>query len=145
MSVDYDYDQKPEYFKWAAEKLDIKQFRSDAVCITMLRDNEIAAVAVYDTFVPGDCLMHIASDGTRRWATREFRQRTFIYPFIQCKLQRVTASVSENNFASRKFCTQLGFVEEGRLREAGTKREDLIIFGMLQRECRWVASNLIFI
>jgi RimJ/RimL family protein N-acetyltransferase len=69
---------------------------------------------------------------------REFVLTVFAYPFVQLGLTRLTAVVSEHNAASLNFVQAFGFKEEGRLREAAAGGEDLRIFGLLQRECRFL-------
>jgi RimJ/RimL family protein N-acetyltransferase len=56
---------------------------------------------------------------------------------VQLGVQRVTGYVPASNAAALRFDRHLGFVEEGRLREALPGGEDVIVLGMLKRECRW--------
>lgn len=138
MSLEYDYEQRRVYKEWAAHQIGIEQFRSDATTITVLKDKQIVGVTVFDTFSPAECQIHVASDGSRRWLTRDYIRMVFAYPFLQLEFRRVTSLVSEHNEASLKFCRHFGWKEEGRMREAGLNGEDLIILGMLRRECRWI-------
>ncbi|MRN43474.1 MULTISPECIES: GNAT family protein [unclassified Brucella] len=143
MSYEYDYEQRRIYKEWAAHQIGIDQFRSDATTIAVLKEKQIIGVTVFDTFSPGECQVHVASDGSRRWLTRDYLRMVFAYPFVQLQFRRVTSLVPETNTASARFCAHTGFREEGRLREAGLHGEDLIVFGMLRRECRWLTSSLI--
>lgn len=143
MSLEYDYEQRRVYKEWAAHQIGIEQFRSDATTITVLKDKQIIGVTVFDTFSPAECQIHVASDGSRRWLTRDYIRMVFAYPFVQLKFRRVTSLVPETNTDSARFCAHMGFREEGRLREAGLHGEDLILFGLLRRECRWVGVSLL--
>ena len=138
MSVEFDTSRRPKYREWAAKKIGIDNFRPDAVTITALKDGNIAAVTVFDTFSGNDCQVHVASDGSRTWLSRQYLHLAFAYPFLQLKLRRVTSLVSEKNAASLNFCQQSGFTQEGRLRKAAERGEDLILLGMLREECRWI-------
>jgi [ribosomal protein S5]-alanine N-acetyltransferase len=57
--------------------------------------------------------------------------------FENMQLDRIEAQVHPENVASIKLLQKLGFVQEGRLREAGFwlgRRHDLLAFGLLRRE-----------
>ncbi|MBJ6722444.1 GNAT family N-acetyltransferase [Bacillus sp. PR5] len=143
MSYEYDYEQRRIYKEWAAHQIGIEQFRSDATTIAVIKDKQIVGVTVFDTFAVDDCQVHVASDGSRRWLTRDYMRMVFAYPFDQLRFKRITSFVSENNLASARFCAHMGFREEGRLREAGLHGEDVVVYGLLRRECRWLTSSLI--
>ena len=70
--------------------------------------------------------------------TRMFLRAIFFYPFLQLKVHRITALVDVSNERSVKLTKSAGFKVEGRLREAATDGGDTWVFGMLQRECKWV-------
>lgn len=115
-------------------------YRSDATAIGHEIDGVLVGVLVYDTFGAGDCLWHVASN-TKRWITREFILRGVAYPFLQIGQKRITAMVSARNAPSLKLTRGFGFSEEGRLRRAGIFGEDMIVFGMLREECRWLPNG----
>lgn len=148
MSSSYIYDRQEDMIAWAADRMhftyqDDFVFAPDAKAIGHMRDGEFVGVVVFDRFSDRDCLLHIVSDGTRRWLTREFITRALTYPFRQCGNRRVTCLVSENNKESLRFTRKFGgWVEEGRMREAAPDGSDLIMFGMLRRECPWLPVTL---
>jgi RimJ/RimL family protein N-acetyltransferase len=133
------YGTPERFIAWAELKTGCR-YRNDAKAIGMLVDHKIAAAVIFDTFSTTDCLIHVASDGSRQWLTREFLARTFAYPFIQLAYPRATCIISETNEASLRFARHIGWVEEGRRRRGGPAGEDEIMFGMLRHECRWVAG-----
>lgn len=94
------------------------------------------AVVLYTEYSRFNVCMHIATEG-KQWMTRAYLRAVFDYPFNQLKVDRVTAFVASQNFRSRKFVEHIGFKREGTLREAH-HRDDLIAYGMLKRECRWI-------
>ena len=132
------YGQEEVFIGWAEERIPHCRFRSDAHAIAHVRDRQILGVFVYDHFTPRSCFMHFASDGSKRWLTRDFLRHAFAIPFIQWGYARVTGPISELNTASRNIALKLGCVEEGRMREEGPEGEDLIIYGLLARECRFL-------
>lgn len=138
MTSRYIYDRHDELVAWAEKRIPGQHFRDDAVAIGHERDGRIVGVVVYDTFTQGSCCIGLASDGSKRWMTSEFATRAMAYPFVQCGFRRITAFVSERNEASLRFTRGFGWTREGVLREAGPEGEDMIMFGMLRRECRWL-------
>lgn len=137
MSSRYVYDDKERLVAWAESRLDRIRFRSDAVAIGHERRGELAGVVVFDTFSPTSCCIGVASDGSGTWVTRGFLIRVFAFPFQQCGFNRISALVSERNAASLAFTrnAKFGWRQEGLLREAGPDGEDMLLFGMLRREC----------
>jgi len=132
-----------ELARWAAHQIAAGGgFSADARAIAMEIDGEIAAVTVWNCFETHNCLMSIASDGRKRWMTREYLFRSFAYPFLQLGLPRVTSKIDEANVASIALCKGCGFVEEGRLREAAPNGRSDILLGLLRRECRWISEKL---
>jgi len=113
-------------------------FRADARFIGYERDGELVAVTGFDGFSLVDCYMHVASDGTGRWLTREFLAASFAYPFIQCNMRRVTALVPAKNAQALKFDQHLGFRREGYHPQAADDGGDLISLGMLRENCRYL-------
>lgn len=127
--------------RWAASVIGCS-FPSDAHAIAMEVDDDIAAVTVWNSIEQYNCLISIASDGTRRWMTREFLFRSFAYPFVQLGLPRVTVKIDEDNIESVRLGVHLGFSFEGAMRKAapGGRRE--IIMGLLKEDCRWISVDL---
>lgn len=116
-------------------------FRNDAYAIGHVRKDAFVGAAVFDTFSDGDCLVHLVSDGSKRWMTRDFATVAMAYPFLQCDFPRITCMVSENNEASLRYTAKFGWSLEGYLRGAGTNGEGLLVFGMLRSECRWLRDH----
>lgn len=134
------YDQQERMLDWAAEHMGYPgfRFRADAKAIGREVNGEIVGVVVFDTFSDGDCLIHVVSDGSRRWFSREFVVRAMAYPFLQLNFRGITALVLADNARSLAMCRHFGFTAEGRLRRRGPKGQDIIVFGLLREECRWL-------
>lgn len=134
------YDEPEKMLGWAANKIGIGRFSRDARPIGLAQGNDIIAVVVFDNFSDASSCISVASNGTGTWLNRTFLVKVFAYPFLQLGHRRVTAMITESNIASRRFCAHCGFAEEGRIREDGKDGEDLIVMGMLRRECRFLRT-----
>jgi RimJ/RimL family protein N-acetyltransferase len=134
------YSAPERFIAWAEAQIPDCRFRSDAKAIGMTINHDIVAAAIFDTFSTSSCFISIASDGSAKWLNREFLIRVFAFPFLQCGHRRVSSIVSETNAASLRFIRHLGWTEEGRIRQGGPKGEDVILFGLLREECRWVTG-----
>lgn len=138
MTLSMIYDRTEELVLWAEAHIAGARFRGDAKAIGIARDGETVGVFVFDTISTNACFMHVASDGSRRWLDRSALVRVFAYPFLQCGFRRVSAVVSSTNAPSLNLVRKLGAVEEGRMRHGAHDGEDLVLFGLLREECRWL-------
>jgi hypothetical protein len=128
--------------RWAEDRLPGIRFRADAQAIGLERvatdgTRSLCAVVVYDTFSPGQCQMHVVSEG-RMWWSKLFAQHVAIHAFRTGKLHRISCTISEDNARALLFARRMGCKLEGRFREAGPKGEDYLSFGLLARECHYL-------
>lgn len=151
-TVVYGDDQR--YIEWAAERIGAA-FRADAKAIGLCRTDDtgepggerdsqgrrIIASVVFDGFSDTDCNIHVASDGSRLWLNREYLTRCFSFPFIQCGFRRVTGLVPADNTDALRFDLHLGFRLEGRCREAMPDGSDVLVLGLLRRDCRYIPKE----
>lgn len=133
------YGKEQRLLPWAQERIGCT-FRRDAYTIGLEKDGELVAVVVFDGFSACDCNVHVASDGTGHWLTREFLVCVFAYPFIQLGLRRVTGLIAAKNQAALRFNRKLGFTQEGVCRH-GMPDDDLVVLGMLRSECRFLQKE----
>ena len=134
------YGQDERMLPWAQEKIGVK-FRPDATTIGLERDGEIRAVVVFDAFSETDAQMHIASDGSRAWMSKELLVSSFCYPLVQLGLLRLTGLVAADNEDALKFDEHIGFVREGYHPKAGPGGKDLISLGLLRSNCRFIPAE----
>lgn len=109
-----------------------------AMSFGVLNDNNqlVGAVTLHDI---KKHLLSLSVAGTNpRWASRKNLKSMFEVMFNEMDKNLITVLVSANNVASLRLTRGVGFREEGRLREAGPDGEDMIIFGMLKRECEFL-------
>lgn len=108
---------------------------SDPKAIGLEVDGDLRAGVVYTNYSPGNVFASIALDTP---LTRWFLYAIFYSPFIAWKVRHITCTIEESNVKSIKLCSHLGFTQRGRLPEAAVNGEDVIIMGMLARECRFI-------
>ena len=134
------YEPVEEMISWAEAHTRMR-YRPDAKAIGIRDETGYRGIVVFDSFTKTGCWVHVASDGSRKWITRELIIRTFAYPFIRLEYPRINAFVSVDNHDAVAFNENFGWTREGVLREGGENGEDLILFGMLRRECRWLPER----
>lgn len=132
------HEQRPEFLAWANDILGVEFDSAFCVWITRLdAQEEILAVVVYNMCTTYNIEMSIASNGSGRWASKEFLGVCYRYAFNQLKLRRVTAIIEDGNEKSLVMCRKLGHIEEGRLR-CWFGDNDGIVMRMLREECKWL-------
>jgi RimJ/RimL family protein N-acetyltransferase len=122
--------------EWVKERIKcVDTWGNEYKAIGWERNGQLVCGVVYNHYSGNDIAMHVAGRGV--WAKPEALKVFFAYPFEQLQCQRVTAYVASKNAKCLTLVDRLGFFPEGRLRE-GLPDDDLLIFGMLRRECRWL-------
>lgn len=111
-----------------------------------VKDGKLISAVTYNNF-------KIRPDGTfltvemgiysidKSWATRQYLEAIFSYPFIQLGLERVQTACSAENKGVIKFNQKIGFVPEGYHRKAWPLGGDSISFSMLREECKWIKNG----
>lgn len=134
------WDQPERIMQFVAARTGEDCYR-DYSAIGLEQDGQVVAGVVYEQHSGPNILTHIASDGSRAWLTPAYLGAIFRYPFLQLACARITAIVRADNADSRRFVEHLGFSHEGLMREACEDGADLIIYGMLKRECRFLQGK----
>lgn len=109
--------------------------------IGLEKDGDIVAGVVFNIKSGASILMHVASDGSKHWMTPAYLAGCFRYPFIQEKCRRITGLVRADNHEAQTFNEHLGFKREGQLRAACSDGTDIIVYGMLKSECRFIEGK----
>lgn len=132
-------DQSGRVASWVSARIPGKDdFPEDARAIGLEQDGEVIAGVVYTMYTGSGVCMHVAAVPGARWMTRDFLYTVFAYPFLQLQCRRVTGLVRTDNEPAQRFDEHLGFVCEGVMRAADDDGCDLIVYGMLREECRWL-------
>lgn len=123
---------------WLAQRLKIEMSPQACKWVAGLDAGGIVWVAAYSHFSSAACELTIATDGSKRWASRRALRLIFGIPFMQWKMRRVSGLVRANNSEAIDMAERLGGTLEGRARCAFDGDIDGLIYGMLREECRWV-------
>ena len=107
--------------------------------IGISRNEKLIAGAVYHRWRPFDCELTFAADDPA-WCQKGVLRALFHYPFVQCKVDRMTLIIGENNPRALKLNLGLGFKIEGQARRAYDGKNDAFILGMLKEECKWLTK-----
>ncbi len=134
------YGQDKRVCAWVAERVSETEFIS-ARGLGLEQDGELIAGVVYENYTGKNITMHVAAVPGKRWLNKDFLYRSFAYPFLQLNCNRVTGLVKADNLEAQKFDEHLGFKREGLLRQACEDGTDLILYGMLKTECRWIGNK----
>jgi RimJ/RimL family protein N-acetyltransferase len=132
------YGQDARVCDWVAPQVDETTFNDGAIGIGLEQDGELIAGVVFNQYTGPGISMHVAAIPGKRWMTRDYLFRTFAYPFIQLNCFRITGLVRTDNLDAQRFNEHLGFKREGLLRRACEDGTDMIVYGMLKEECRWL-------
>lgn len=112
----------------------------NTVGIGLEQDGSLVAGVLFDNYMGGSVCMHVASDGSKQWMTREFLFKAFHYPFRQLGVSVIIGLVDSTNSAALTFDRALGFELEHVIPGAG-KSGDLVILTMRPAQCRFLNSR----
>ena len=101
-------------------------------CMGFSRKDKLLCVVIAYHRSKDNIFMAFAADHPR-WASKENFAAIGAWVFGQLGVKRITAAVKKNNKRARKFDEGMGFVVEGKIRQAhdGT---DIMIYGLLKDE-----------
>jgi L-amino acid N-acyltransferase YncA len=107
--------------------------------IKLVNENDAAVLAGvwYENYNGANMMMHVASDGTKNWMTREYLWYAFFYPFAECGCKRVTSLIAASNVESCAFVERIGFELEATLKEAAADG-DMFVYRMFRQDCKWL-------
>ena len=122
---------------WVLRQIKYIDCFDENVAIGAIVDGKLVAGAVFDNYRPNSrsiCASIAINGALNKAILREF----FSYPFTTSQCGRITTYVDDRNTKAIEFNRRLGFVKEGIMRQASTDGHNIIIFGMLLNECRWI-------
>lgn len=132
------YGQDEQVAAWVAERVKIDEFGPGAVALGLVEDEKLIAGVVFNMYTKASICMHVAAEPGKRWMTKDFLWRSFAYPFVQLSCNRITGLVRVDNFESQRFVEHLGFKREGLIRRGCVDGTDMILYGILREECRFL-------
>jgi RimJ/RimL family protein N-acetyltransferase len=126
--------------KWVSSRMAIFEFGATPYTAIGLANEtgSLLAGVVYQNYTKTNIDMHVAALPGKRWLCKAFLGECFRYPFEQLQCARVTGLVPGKNIAAAEFDQHIGFIWEGRVRRILADGDDLIIYGMLREECRFL-------
>lgn len=111
----------------------------DFHAIGEVRNGELIASVGYSHFCGRTCAMLVASEGTN-WITRDLLWASFDYPFNQCDMVQIFASVARNNPKALKLDLHLGFEILTTVKDGKAPGVDLDVLTMKRENCRWLTK-----
>ena len=132
------YGQDERVAAWVASRVDVDSFGPGTVALGLEEDGNLIAGVAFNMYTKASICMHVAAEPGRRWMNRDFLWRSFAYPFIQLKCNRITGFVRMDNLDAQRFDEHLGFKREGLVRRGCVDGTDMILYGMLREECRFL-------
>lgn len=82
-------------------------------------------------------MLHIATDGSKKWMNREYLWYVFYYPFIQLGVRKIISPVESSNTQCAAFVEHIGFSLEATLKGCAPDG-DLLIYTIGKDQCRWL-------
>lgn len=134
------YKQDEHVLPWVAKRIDAPFFAPDAVSIGFTEDGKLVSAVVFEHFTGNNVFMHVAVDDPSKVSRHDLKV-AFAYPFLALGCQRVSGLVRVDNEKAKEFDERLGFREEGVMRSMAADGTDMIMYGMLKSECRWIGAK----
>lgn len=121
----------------------IKNFHDDVPeglysAFGIVQNDKLIAGAVFHDYRPPVSIQESFASISPTWATKITLRTLFWFPFEHCKVRRLNSLIAAENTRSRDLTERLGFKQEGVIRQGTDDGDDLIIYGMLRDECRWI-------
>lgn len=134
------WDEPERVGAWVAQRVAATTF-GPFTAIGLEEEGELIAGIVYNMFTGPSINMHVALAPGKRFLTREHLAIAFGYPFNQLKCNRITGRVHAGNKLAQRFDEHLGFIREGVERQGAADGADILLYGMLRSECRWLGEQ----
>lgn len=122
---------------WVAEVLGRGYFAERSEAIGLERDGKIVAGVVYEEYCGASITCHIAFSGR---LTSRYVAAIFDYPFNVAGVGKIIAPVSSGNAKALRVVKKMGFVEEGRIKDARLDG-DIVMLTMTRDACRFLDAK----
>jgi RimJ/RimL family protein N-acetyltransferase len=128
-------EQLPSIRQWAECRLqcDFGECRT----IANYRGGELVGVIIFNNFKVSSAEFSVILKNEYGYS-REFLRVAANYIFNIERKWRLTAFVNPLNTKAKALIEKAGFIYEGTQREAADGGGDLLMFGLLKSECKWV-------
>lgn len=123
--------------EWIRSRIPRMQKKLTGTCIGFGDDQRLLGAVIFTDYTGRSIQCSIATDSPG-WCSRRTLQAIFGYVFNTCSCVRTTALVASDNAKSIELVTRLGYRLEGTIRDHFDDGIDMLVFGMLKEECRWL-------
>jgi RimJ/RimL family protein N-acetyltransferase len=127
----------PAIGHWVAKRVEGGYFEERSQAIGLCKDDEIIAGVIYENWNRKSIWCHIAIEGRM---TGAYLAAIFDYPFNVCQVDKIIVPVGSDNAASIKLVTNMGFVEESRIKDARVDG-DIVFYTMKHDACRFLTDK----
>jgi hypothetical protein len=118
---------------------DCRPFEGDIAAVPITRHGILIAGIVWHSYdARAKNIEGAIASSSPYWASRRVLRFAFEIPFKALGCRRVTARCNASNTKSRRLLERLGFQLEGLLRQAAHDGGDVLIYGLLKEECRFL-------
>jgi hypothetical protein len=124
--------------KWVGERIGVSDF-GDCETMGIIEDGKIVVGLAWCEYKKdlGSISMCLAID-TQRVITKGIMKQVFSYAFDYLGVRRITNTCSINNAKAQMINLRAGFKKEGLMRQAYHDGSDMLVFGMLREDCRYL-------
>jgi hypothetical protein len=96
---------------WVMKQLDGDWFPGRGSIIGLWEDGKgPVAGCLFEGSNGASIMLHIATDGTKKWMNREYLWFVFYFPFIQLGVNKIISPVEGDNVDCQRFVEHIGFV-----------------------------------
>jgi L-amino acid N-acyltransferase YncA len=131
--------QGEEIGHWVAERVNSVYFESHSSAIGLQKNAETIAGIIYENWNKRTVFCHLAIEGR---ITRSFLKAIFSYPFEVLNVEKMIASISQDNKKSIKLVTNMGFSEEARIKN-GSPEGDVLFMTLEKKDCRFLGVRYV--
>ena len=128
-------DRQEELGRWMADRIGGTYTDGKTVYIGYTKNDQIVCGTSFSQYNGKSITVEMAVDNKR--LNIVFLKFSFWYPFCQIGVNKLIAMVDSSNLTALKLDKHMGFVEEGRIKDAA-KGGDLIILTMTREQCKYI-------
>lgn len=127
------------FLDWINNKIATQFEPNSSRYLAYVKDDEVLAVVVFDHWTLNQVEVSIATDGTKRWASRHFINEVFEYAFTLPTITRCNFVVEVENKNAIQLHESLRHPREGLLKDWFGIDKDAYLYRLTRRE--WESSK----
>lgn len=130
-----------EEWAWFKERAHVIACEDSQGIVVYDDAQNIAAMAVFDSFTVDGCSVHLAIDNP--FAIRHgLFSEVARHAFVACGRKRMFGLVPSNNAKALKLDRHIGFTEVARIPNAVAEGVDYIVMCLEKADCRWLTEEM---